>query len=809
MSLKKPTVLPVKAGQIPDSLKNINRWVCWKLDLLSRPNKPEKWAKVPYHPKGYRASSTNQNSWSTFEQVLCAYEGGGFEGIGVILGDGLHGVDLDDHFDPIDDRLDEFGQEIIDRVAGYCEVSPSGTGVKLFTLLDLDRSARVSEKDGLEVYRSGRFFTVTGWSLGGDLPSVEQDISWLIEKVWPDQPMQDRVVGDLLSLVKTPLEGWDEDRVRDELIPYVDVEMHYDDWIRYGQALHHQFDGSEDGFELWQEMFSSSSKAGQSGEEHDRYKWDSFHHHRLQGHGPVTLATLIKECSDRRKAAEASERAQMMGAIAGRVAACAAVSDLEDGVCRQLKRADLGDGEREQIAQWVKNRARELGVQLPINVIRRWMRPIRTNVADDAPDWLEPWVYVTDCDKFYNIDTRSEATAQGFRAMFNREMPIGEDGNRARADTFSLEMWNMPTVDHKMYLPSAGAVFEMLGQRWVNLYRPASVPGSYPGGVGDLSSIEQSAVGLVEDHFKRYFTDERERRLMLSWIAYNVQHPGQKIRWAPYIYGHPGDGKSFFGALLACAMGAQNVRPLNSSTLESNFNEWAVGSAVIFVEEMKQHGANRYDIMNKIKPVITNDQIEIHPKGRPSYSAPNTCNYVLFSNYLDGAPIESGDRRFMFVQGGMRLDQIREITEAGYFEDLFGALRVSDKAIRTWLLSVDIDPEFRPNGRAPLTAMREEVIEAGKDEIDFEIEDLVETGYPGLRKEYLVMSELNVRLQLKGMAVTHRQLVKKIESAGYLRGGRIKFGLKKSTLWLLPTVNTDFVNRKIEEDKLLVDSCGL
>ena len=68
-------------------------------------------------------------------------------------------------------------------------------------------------------------------------------------------------------------------------------DLHYDDWVRLGQALHHQFGGSQVGLDLWIEHTRRSKKfTGDSQiREMKRIKWRSFGKYRGKA---VTLATV-------------------------------------------------------------------------------------------------------------------------------------------------------------------------------------------------------------------------------------------------------------------------------------------------------------------------------------------------------------------------------------------------------------------------------------------------------------------------------------------------------------------------------------
>lgn len=65
--------------------------------------------------------------------------------------------------------------------------------------------------------------------------------------------------------------------------------LHYDDWLRLGQALHHQLGGTEEGFALWLEHSRRSEKHDAGYERTMRRKYRSFGRYRGR---PVTMATI-------------------------------------------------------------------------------------------------------------------------------------------------------------------------------------------------------------------------------------------------------------------------------------------------------------------------------------------------------------------------------------------------------------------------------------------------------------------------------------------------------------------------------------
>jgi putative DNA primase/helicase len=153
---------------IPDELKSLPRWVDWRTVL--RDDKP---TKVPVDPNtGANASSNNPQTWSTFAKALARLDTDSIAGIGFQLGDGIVGCDLDACRNPETGEIEEWAQEIINRFSTYTEISPSGTGVHLVMKGSLPKGGR--RKGQIEIYDTGRFFTMTGITLTGTPARIEQ-----------------------------------------------------------------------------------------------------------------------------------------------------------------------------------------------------------------------------------------------------------------------------------------------------------------------------------------------------------------------------------------------------------------------------------------------------------------------------------------------------------------------------------------------------------------------------------------------------------------------------------------------------------
>ena len=141
---------------IPEELRQRPQWLVWKLE--ERDSKP---TKVPYIAGGVgKASSTDSETWRSFEEAIAAFKTGRYEGIGFVFstGDPYAGVDLDDCRNPETGELEEWAAKVVQYLEGYAEVSPSDTGVHIIV-----RGKAPNKKRGkVEAYSSERYFTMTG-----------------------------------------------------------------------------------------------------------------------------------------------------------------------------------------------------------------------------------------------------------------------------------------------------------------------------------------------------------------------------------------------------------------------------------------------------------------------------------------------------------------------------------------------------------------------------------------------------------------------------------------------------------------------
>lgn len=269
------------------------RWVAYS----GEPGKDGKIDKQPISPRSGRAASTTKSStWGTRAQAerraKAIREPGWKPGVGIVLGDGLCGVDFDGCLN--DGVLEPWAEAILDRLDTYAEISPSGNGVKaFFRVADLDafRAASGIEHKGswmkgahhgVELHLSAAYYAVTG-KLYGDREALEligpadrlrivssDDLLWLVDQAERFKGKRKASGGEST--------GRPFHVVRDALMSIpndgsIPENASRDWWLEIGMALHHAANGSAEGAEAWHEW---SARWQGYDEEATTAAWESF-----------------------------------------------------------------------------------------------------------------------------------------------------------------------------------------------------------------------------------------------------------------------------------------------------------------------------------------------------------------------------------------------------------------------------------------------------------------------------------------------------------------------------------------------------
>lgn len=552
-----------------------------------------------------------------------------------------------------------------------------------------------------------------------------------------------------------------------------------------------------------------------------RDKWD------VSNHSTYMANTLTKACNGASAVYVHKELVQKLGVATTDEQKAASSNWLQR--IQQAEEAELRDVvipgiaadrtiemlDRDRLANQIKERLAHFLIPASIGQCRKMVALGKAAADDDptdvgVPQFATDHVYVERSDSFFNLAEATESSRTTFQAKYNRAMPTKQNGDKEDAARWCLERWGMPTVYDAMYLPGRENVFIHQSLQYANLYTPSSVP---------LVAASYTTEGLAGIHaFAKHLNSFCSNRpdvygFLLSWMAYNVQNPGVKVRFAPILKGVQGDGKSILTSVLAAAMGERNVSSVGPSIVMNTggFTDWAHGACVIGMEELKMEGKNRYAIANAFKDNITNSRVTINRKGKGQLPIVNISNFIAYTNFVDAVPLEDNDRRWYVVFSPYTCagDVAKALGLAGaddlaaMFDVIWHAVHHCAGELRKWLLEMVIPATFNPNAHAPHTPEKDHMRSSGENEDHAIARQVIATGAVGVCREVLSSACLTAAMRsvciMEGGDVPKSStLSKMLGDLGYRSHGLIKWNAKPHRVWALSSLTNDEIRYHLD-----------
>lgn len=553
----------------------------------------------------------------------------------------------------------------------------------------------------------------------------------------------------------------------------------HDTWFQVGMALYHQYEGSQEGLDLWHEWSSPAHNYDMDALDE---RWKSF---EIEGKGcePLTARLILKLAKEEEDKVAGEKLDEIKTAIrkADDERAIQAVMD-------EIKHIMFPPLVRESLIQSLKDATkRVLGTAMSVGLIRRSIA-YENPEHKTKPAWLRNWVYIQQDDTFYNSKTRNSMSTKGFDLTFGRLLLTKKDILEGKtvpehsATHVALHRYQIPSVANRMYAPMEDEFFTANGLTYVNSYSDASVPDDVP---ENLTPRQKAVCDRIERHVEHLFGKGRDGKLLLSFMAYIVQTNG-KINWAPVVQGVEGDGKSFFGLIMAAVLGGENVNTINGHDIAENFTPWAEGSQFCVIEEVRLHGQDRYQVINKLKPYITNLMCSVRRMRTDSYKVLNTVNYFLTTNHKDGVPVNENSSRYLPLfsqwQTKRAIDAFKK-AHPRYYPDLYEVVQ-HPGWVRRWLLDYELHEDFNPDERAPEGAAMAEMQFLNSDEADDVLEEILDREEPGITRALLDSSKLGEAMADAGCPTPYGRAWKRMLSEkGFSYLGQVKIDNKTRKFW--------------------------
>ena len=545
-----------------------------------------------------------------------------------------------------------------------------------------------SHKEGVTPWsmrRDGAAWEVGGTEIAITVGGEDDDFSDL-EAMVAAEPLG-MSIGEIDALLENyPAEGKD-----------------YDEWVRVGMALYHEFRGSEDGWDRWATWSALSSK-------HDprqmRTKWRSFGGDKR----PVTMKSIIHFAGGRRAAVEIQPTGLTFVALE---AEARGLRSMEDYTKLRNRISSMGEtqlkGDMRMALAGLAYDAFGKAAGMTKSVINKAFKPEKVKGDGffdgdaETPEWAKDTVYCAGENTLERISTRHSVKPDAFRIAHAGEPEV----IAAELDAVTYLMRNklIPCVAAKMYWPGFGPIFTdaNTGLVYLNTYEKD--------GVEPCAALDDDGQA-VADRFMRHLAltvgVERERRIVLDFMAFVYQNPGKRVQWALLLKGIEGNGKSYFFRVMQALLGRQ-ASVVSTTAIDSAFTGWAEGSILACVEEIRISGVNKYAILDKMKPIISNDTIPVVHKNKNEKHIPNFTSYMMMTNHADAIPVGDNDRRYcvIFTRQTRKEDLFAELGgkegASAYFGELFGDLARRPDALARFFTDYKVSADFSPVGRAPET----------------------------------------------------------------------------------------------------------
>ena len=685
---------------LPEALQPFaayKQFIVWS--LIQRPGKPKP-DKVPLNlTTGKPHNPHDPAIWMGADTAITMAAATGY-GVGFVftVADPFFFFDLDACLQP-DGQWSQLAQDMCARFTGCAvEVSQSGQGLHIFGQGVVPEHACKNIPLGLELYTSERFVALTGTGVVGSAAHAPDCLPWLVSEYFPPS---EAVAG--AEWTDGPRPEWSGPTDDDELIARILASKGSAGSVFSGRATVAQLWASdpealalaypdERGFD-----HSSADAAlcqhlafwtGKDCERIDRLfrrsglyrdKWETREDYRYS-----TILHAVGYCRD----------------VYGNRPAAAPIGEAPEAVTPS---EPMVSGETREGFQYLA-----LTQQL---------------------EHFAGCVYIRDLHRVFTPDG-ALLKSEVFRAIYGGYTFAMDAMN----DKTSKNAWEVFTESQATIFPRAHGV----------CFRPECEPGVLIREEGCVLLNTYTPAGVERkdgdpapflDHVAKLLPDEHDRAIVFAFMAACVQYPGVKFQWAPLFQGVEGNGKSLLMTAVSKAVGIKYTHKPPASDISNVFNAWISRKLFIAVEEV--YVSDRQEVIDALKPLITDDRVPITGKGIDQVTGDNRANFILASNHKDAYRKTENDRRIaiFFMAQQCAADLVRDRMDGQYFPNLYKWLRGDGYAIvAQYLVDYKIPDELNPATylmRAPTTSSTAEAVEASRGGIEQEVLEAIDEGRPG------------------------------------------------------------------------------
>jgi len=603
---------------IPTQLKDVPAWVVWRLEDRT-PGK--KFAKMPYDAKAaghVKAGVDEPGAWADFRTAWSRYERGGFDGIGIVLTEAAGIVGFD--FDRCIGETGEIDAVLLGHIRAldtYAEISPGSRGLRAFAFGDIPDGRR--RRGPVEIYKGGRYLTVTGAKLADAPPDIrhrEEAVLSVYDALLgedsapessppPDDARNQHVAGpiDIDERLEKAFNSANGDKIR---------ALFGGEWKSLGYPSQSEADEAFCGhlaFWFGRDAALMDSVFRRSGL--FRAKWD-----RRTGkstYGAMTIERAIGGAG-RIYRDTIPDRPAGMGAAAGE---CAKQSEeVDEKARREALKAKV-----EKEIDRVNRKHAVVMVGGKFRVMTEFQNPVT-----DRPDF-------------------TLSSAADFNSLYqNRTVENPRAGAAGQPDRISVSKLWLNSPKRRQY--PGGIVFNPPTREGA-----ADVNGFFNLWQGFCIKPKPGDWSLLRRHIWENVVSENEEHFkwLLAWFARLIQDPGgERPGTAIALKGQQGTGKGTLVSQFEDIFGPHFLHLMHSGQLTGNFNGHLKNALLCFLDE-GFWGGNK-DAEGVLKGLITERSWLCNEKNEKPVTIKSHLNIVLASNNDWFVPTGLEERRFFVLK---------------------------------------------------------------------------------------------------------------------------------------------------------------
>lgn len=673
----------------PGGLAEYRQFVLWNAEPSS--TRPGKTDKFPIHPvHGYRVGVTDTTAWISYDEAAAALAQGRAQGIGFVFteNDPFFFFDIDNAV--VNGQWSELATRMFSIFQGcYFEVSQSGKGIH-FIGSATGKHACKNTALGIELYTKGRFCALTGAHAAGTaLANAQPQFDWLVASYFASG------AADTSSeWTDSPVAEWYGPENDDELIARM---------LASRPSAASVFGGRATVQDLWSANIQRLSEVWPDPRGFDHSSAD------------IALCTHLafwtgKNCERMNRLFERS------------------------GLMRE--KWSRPDYKQSTVLK---------GISFCTGVLGSNKQRVDEEPAAPNADGLRPGYqymsitqqqehfkgccYVRDLHCIFTPDGALLKSEQFRVAYGGYTFSLDFSGDKSTRNAWEAftesQAFHFPKANSTCFRPehAAGEIVTEEGISMVNIFVPV-----------ETKQLQGDPTPFLS-HISRMLPNLRDQAILLAYMAAVVQFPGRKFNWAPLIQGTKGNGKSLLCDILAYCVGNRFTARPDPEDISNKFNAWIVGKALVIIDEA--YVADRRDMENVLKRLITGKRLAIQGKGKDQFTGDNRANFVLNTNWKNAVRVDDDERRYaiFFTDQQSKADLERSGMGGNYFPRFAAWLEADGYAIiNSYLRSYRIPDELNPATlchRAPITSSTRAAVSLGAGVIEQEVLEAIAQDRPG------------------------------------------------------------------------------